>query len=172
MSVKRMLSVKIPPGVLSGQAVRVTGEGEPPSPEASPGGQGIRGDLHVVVRVRPHEHFERDGDHLLLAVSLGFSQLALGATVEIPTLEATTMLTVPPGTQHGSMLRIGDQGLPSRRTGRRGDLIVIVQLIVPKKLTDDQKELLEQFAETEEVDVATGDKASLWNRIKDAMTGG
>ena len=78
VSVKRNLSVKIPPGIHDRQAVRVGGEGEPPPPELSRSGQGIRGDLHVVVRVRQHERFEREGDHLLVAVPVAFTQAALG----------------------------------------------------------------------------------------------
>jgi len=172
VSVKRRLSVKIPAGVQSGQAVRVAGEGEPPPAEISPGGQGIRGDLHVVVRVRRHKRFERDGDHLLLAVPVAFSQLALGAMVEIPTLDGTTSLKIPAGSQHGAMFRIDDQGLPNLRSGERGDLVVIVQLVVPKRLNDEQRRLLEQYAEMEELDVSNGEKPSFWNKIRDAMTGG
>jgi len=172
VSVKRRLSVKIPAGVQSGQAVRVAGEGEPPPAEISPGGQGIRGDLHVVVRVRPHKRFERDGDHLLLAVPVAFSQLALGAMVEIPTLDGTASLKIPAGSQHGAMFRIDGKGLPNLRSGERGDLVVIVQLIVPKRLNDEQRRLLEQYAEMEELDASNGEKPSFWNKIREAMTGG
>ena len=172
VSVKRRLSVKIPAGVHSGQAVRVGGEGEPPGPEMSAAGQGIRGDLHVVVRVRSHARFERDGDHLLLAIPVAFSQLALGAKVEVPALEGTATVTIPAGTQHGAMFRVNGKGLPNLRSGERGDLVVILQLVVPKKLTDEQRELLEEYAQTEEVDVASGERSSIWGRIKDAMGAG
>jgi molecular chaperone DnaJ len=172
VSVKRRLTVKIPAGVQSGQFVRVAGEGEPPPPEISPGGEGIRGDLHVVVRVRPHERFERDGDHLLLAVPVAFSQLALGATIEVPTLDGTASLKIPAGTQHGAMFRIDGQGLPNLRTGERGDLITILQLVVPKRLNDEQRRLLEEYAETEDLDVGSSAKPSFWNKLKDVVTGG
>jgi molecular chaperone DnaJ len=170
--VKRKLTVKIPAGIQSGQAVRVQGEGEPPATERSPGGQGIRGDLHVVVRVRPHKRFERDGDHLLLAVPVSFAQLALGATVEVPTLEGRSPLAIPAGTQHGAMFRIAGKGLPALRSGARGDLVVIVQLVVPRSLNDEQRELLEAYAHTEDLDIAGDGKSSFWGKIKDAMTGG
>jgi molecular chaperone DnaJ len=174
--VKRQLLVKIPPGVQSGQVVRVTGEGEPPAPEASPTGQGIRGDLHVVVRVQKHEVFERDGDHLLIALPVAFSQLALGTTCDVPTITAeglgTTTLKIPGGSQHGSIYRVPGKGLPNLRSGDRGDLVVIVQLVVPRKLDEEQKRLLQQYAATEELDVGDGDKESFWNRLKDAVTGG
>jgi len=173
---KRALSVKIPPGVQSGQVVRVAGEGEPPAPEVSPTGQGIRGDLHVVVRVEKHDVFERDGDHLLIAMPVAFSQLALGTTCDVPTITAdglgATSLKIPAGSQHGSIFRVPEHGLPNLRSGDRGDLVVIVQLVVPRRLDDEQKRLLQEYAATEEIDVGDGDKASFWHRLKDAVTGG
>jgi molecular chaperone DnaJ len=170
--VQRELSVKIPAGIQDGQAVRVAGEGEPPPPEMSAAGQGISGDLHVVVRVTPHEHFERDGDHLLLAVPVPYSQLALGATIEVPTLEGTTPLKIPAGTQHGAMFRVPGCGVPNVRSGDRGDLVVITQLVVPKRLSEQQRSLLQEYAQTEELEIEADGKGSLWGKIKDAMTGG
>ncbi len=170
--VERKLSVKIPAGVHDGQAVRVTGEGEPPPPELSPRGEGIRGDLHVVVRVAEHARFERDGDHLLVAQPVAFSQAALGAALELETLDGTAAaVAVPAGTQHGAILKVKDLGLPNLRSGRRGDLVVIVQLVVPRTLTDEQRQLLEQLARTEELDVGAANP-SLWAKIKDAWSGG
>jgi molecular chaperone DnaJ len=103
---------------------------------------------------------------------VAFSQLALGATMEIPTLDGTAALKIPSGTQHGAMFRINDVGLPSLRSGKRGDLVVIVQLMVPRKLSDEQKKLLTEYAETEDLDIEEGEKGSFWGKIKDAMTGG
>jgi molecular chaperone DnaJ len=170
--VQRTLSVKIPPGVKSGQAVRIAEEGEPPPPEMNAAGKGIRGDLQVVVRVQPHEHFEREGDHLLLAVPVAFSQLALGAELEVPGLDETATLTIPPGTQHAAAFRIEGRGVPNLRTRKRGDLVVIVQLVVPRKLNDEQRKLLQDYAQTEELDVGTGERSSFWDKLKDAVTGG
>ncbi len=171
--VRRNLTVKIPPGVRDGQAVRVSGEGEPPPPHLSAGGEGIRGDLHVAVRVLPHERFEREGDHLLVALPVTFSQAALGAEVEFAALDGTATLQVPPGTQHGALFRVPQRGLPGLRGGRRGDLVVVVQLAVPRRLTEAQKELLREFAATEKVDVSDArPTASLWGKIKEAMGGG
>jgi len=150
---KRSLTIKIPPGVRDGQAVRVRSEGEPPPPELSRQGAGLRGDLHAVVRVREHEMFERDGDNLLMRMPISFTQAALGAEVEVPTLEGSTTLRIPRGTQHGAMFRIESEGLPALRTGRRGDLIVIVSVEIPKKLSEKQRDLLRQFAETEDLSV-------------------
>ncbi len=168
VSVKRQLSIKVPPGVHDCQAVRVAGEGEPPPPELSPDGRGIRGDLHVVVRVRQHKRFEREGDHLLVAVPIAFSQAALGAEIEIPTLDGATTLKIPAGTQHGALVRIDAQGVPNLRTGRRGDLVVIIHLVVPRKLNDAQKRILRDYAKIEELEVDASNP-SLWEKIRDKM---
>ena len=172
ISVKRKLTVKIPAGIHDGQAVRVASEGEPPPPELSPPGQGIRGDLHVVVRISEHELFKRDGDTLLVPIPIAFTQAALGARVEIPAIDGTTELDIPPGTQHGDVFRIRSRGLPSLRHGQRGDMIVVAQLIVPRKLSEDQKLLLAEYAKTERLDVRTGNSQSWWDKFKDAVTGG
>jgi molecular chaperone DnaJ len=171
VSVKRKLSVKMPAGIHDGQAVRVTSEGEPPPPEMSPSGQGLRGDLHVVVRVREHSQFERDGDDLLLAAPINFSQMALGAQIDVPTLDGERQVNVPAGTQHGALFRIDGAGLPNLRTGRRGDLVVIAQLVVPRKLNEAQKRLLAEYAKSEDVAVGTSQQ-SAWEKIKRAVKGG
>jgi molecular chaperone DnaJ len=171
VSVKRKLNVKIPAGIQDGQIVRIASEGEPPPAEANAAGEGVRGDLHVVVRVQPHEIFERDGDHLLYAAPIAFTQLALGAVVAVPSLDGQREVNVPPGTQHGELFRVAGAGLPSLRGGRRGDLIVIIQLVVPKKLTDGQKRLLAEYAKTESVEVGNAQSPSRWERIKRAVKG-
>lgn len=147
---KRTLSVKVPAGIAGGQAVRVQGEGEPPPPEISPAGEGLRGDLHVVVRVENHELFVRDGDHLLLEMPIGFTQAALGADVEVPTLEGRETLRIPRGTQFGAMFRLSGHGLPALRSGRRGDLVVVTKIETPQRLTPKQEKLLREFADTED----------------------
>jgi molecular chaperone DnaJ len=146
---KRKLAVKIPPGISGGQAVRIAGEGEPPPQELSPGGEGQRGDLHVVVRVKDHEMFTREGDHLLLEMPISFTQAALGAEVNVPTLDGEEMLKVPRGTQVGALFRVNGKGLPNLRTGRRGDLVVVTKIEIPGKLSAKQEKLLREFAETE-----------------------
>jgi molecular chaperone DnaJ len=150
---RRKLSVKIPPGIQDGQAVRVAGEGEPPPQEVSPGGEGVRGDLHVVVRVKEHEMFSREGDHLLLEMPIAYTQAALGAEVRVPTLDGQQALKIPRGTQYGSMFRLNGSGLPNLRSGRRGDLVVIVKIEIPKKLSAKQEKMLREFAESENMDV-------------------
>lgn len=167
---KRTIGVKIPPGVHDGQFIRVQGEGEPPAPEASPDGAGIRGDLHVVIRVQPHEVFEREGDHLVLEMPLGFSQAALGAEIEVPTLTDKASLTIPKGTQHGAILRIQGEGLPNRRAGRRGDLVVACKIEIPRRLSSKQEDLLRQFAETEDAKVLP-ESHGFFDRVRKLLGG-
>lgn len=150
---KRELSVKIPAGIQEGQAVRVQGEGEPPPPEVSQSGEGVRGDLHVLVRVKEHPMYQRQNDHLVLELPIGFSQASLGAEIQVPTLEGPTTLKVPRGTAYGQNFRLSGKGLPNLRSGRKGDLVVVVKIEIPKKLTKKQEELLRQFAETEDAAV-------------------
>ena len=171
VSLARTIEVQIPKGIRDGQVVRIHGEGEPPPPEKSPDGTGTSGDLHVVVRVQEHERFERDGDDLIWVQPIAFAQAALGATVEIETIDGSmTSLEVPPGTQHGAISRLSTHGLPNLRSGKRGDLVVILQLIVPRKLDDDQRKLLEQYADLEDIPVKpTG--PSFWEKIKDKVIG-
>ena len=147
---KRVLSVKIPAGIHEGQAVRVQGEGEPPAAETSPNGTGVRGDLHVVVRVDEHDIFKRDGDHLLMELPIGFTQAALGTEMDVPTLTNKVQQTIPRGTQHGTLFRLHGEGLPNLRSGRRGDLVLVTRVEIPKKLSDQQEKLLREFAETED----------------------
>lgn len=166
---KRRLSVRIPPGISDGQAVRIAGEGEPPSVEAAPDGAGIRGDLHVVVRVKPHKLYRRDADHLVMEMPIGMTQAALGAEVEVPLLAGGSKpLTIPPGTQHGSVFRLQGDGLPNLRTGRRGDLIAIVKVEIPRRLSKEQQRLLREFAATEDEKVLP-ESRGFWDSIRQML---
>ncbi|MBC8523125.1 molecular chaperone DnaJ [PVC group bacterium] len=171
--VHRKLRVQIPAGIHDGQAVRVGGEGEPPAPNISPEGSGPHGDLHVLVRVAIDDRFEREGDHLIRIVPVAFTQLALGATITVESLECEHELDIPSGTQTNEIFRINAAGLPSLRTGKRGDLVVIVRLVVPVKLSDEQRTLLKEYAETEHTPVHDDDTSggSFWDKLKDAVTG-
>ena len=109
----------------------------------------------------------------MLALPVSFTQLAMGASVPVPLLDQDELeghIDVPGGTQHGSIFRIEGKGLPGLRTGRRGDLISVLQIIVPSKLDDEQRELLTNYAETENIEI-NATNPSFWNRIKDAVTG-
>ncbi|TVQ59778.1 MAG: molecular chaperone DnaJ [Phycisphaerales bacterium] len=171
---RRRISVKIPAGIHDQQAVRIQGEGEPPPPELSPDGSGLRGDLHVVARVRRHDGFERDGDNLVVELPVSFTQAALGAHIEIPTLDdEPASLEIPRGAQHGSVYRIPGAGLPNLRTGRRGELVVVADVQIPRKLTSRQEELLREYAETEDAPVRprSAGGGAVWKKIKDAIGG-
>lgn len=166
----RKLSVKIPAGIHDGQAVRVPGEGEPPAPDRSPTGEGVRGDLHVVVRVRNHDLFQRDGDHLLMEMPISFTQATLGASVEVPTLDGKRTLEIKKGTQYGDLFRLQGAGLPNLRSGQRGDLVVVVKIETPKKLSAKQEQLLREYAATEDKHV-NPESAGFWKKITDRLGG-
>jgi molecular chaperone DnaJ len=144
--VERTLSVKVPSGVETGTRLRVSGEGE-----AGLRGGG-RGDLYVVLQVAEHPLFVRDGDDLLCEVPISFTQAALGAELRIPTLNGSTKLKVPPGTQSGAEFRLRGQGMPSLRGYGVGDLRVRILVEVPTRLTSRQRHLLEEFAALENGD--------------------
>jgi len=156
---KRTVTLRIPPGVHEGQGIRVAGEGEP-GREGGP-----NGDLYVYVRLRPHEFLERDGNDLVAVVPISFTQAALGATIDVPSLDGTRQLKIPAGTQYGSLFRIRSQGLPDVRTGRTGDELVQVTIETPTNLNGRQEELLREFAQTENKNVSPKSK-SFFERLK------
>ncbi|HSV99146.1 MAG TPA: molecular chaperone DnaJ [Sedimentisphaerales bacterium] len=145
---KRTVTIKIPPGVHEGQGIRVAGEGEP----GRDGGP--NGDLYCYVRIKQHEFLERDGNDLISVVPISFTQAALGASIEVPSLNGMRELKIPAGTQYGSTFRIRGQGLPDIRTGRTGDELVHVTIETPTNLNDRQEELLREFAKTENRNVS------------------
>ena len=134
------LNVKIPAGVDTGSRLRSASNGE-----AGVGG-GHTGDLYIVLSVKEHELFERHGDDLFCEIPIKFTLATLGGTIEVPTLFGKGSLKIPTGTQSGTTFRLREKGMPTLRGGRQGDQLVRVQVEVPKSLTDEQKELLEQFA--------------------------
>ncbi len=139
----RRLQVTIPAGVDNGTQIRLAGEGEP-------GEQGgPSGNLFVALEVEPHPHFRRRGNDLLLELSINVAQAALGAQVTVPTLEGEEQIEVSPGTQMGTILRLRGRGVPRlRRTNSRGDLLILVRVEVPPKLTAEQRDLFKQLAAT------------------------
>ena len=149
MSVQRKLSVKIPRGISDSQVVRVAGEGEPPPPQMSPDGTGVRGDLHIVVRVAEDERFERQGSDLITALEVSFADAALGGSVSIETLDGVSETDLDAGTQHGELFRLDGKGVPDLRTGQRGDLVVVVHVVVPRRLSNKQRELITALRDAE-----------------------
>lgn len=155
--VHRKIRVNIPPGVDNGTRLRVTQEGE--------GGYrgGPSGDLYVEIRVKEHEIFEREGDHLFSKVKVHYSEALLGVAIEVPTLDGKAELKIPSCTQPGVVLTLKGQGLPSLRGGRRGDIHFETVVEFPQKLGEKEKELLTQIAESSGVLKKSG-KSSFWGR--------
>ena len=138
---QKTLSVSIPAGIDNGETISLRGQGN-----AGKNG-GPAGDLLIVVQVRPSNTFQREGTNLYSTISLSFVQAALGTEVQVETLDGPVSLNIPEGTQTGAVFRLRNKGVPSVRTGNRGDLYVTVNLETPKNLSSKQKELLKEFAE-------------------------
>ena len=139
---ERKLTVKIPPGIATGQRLRLHGEGEHGASGGPPG------DLYVVIHVDDHAFFHREGDDLLCEVPVSFPTLALGGEISIPTLNGNNTLAIPKGTQADSRFRIRGKGMPHLSGSGRGDLYVNVRVEVPTKLSSEQRELVEQLDKT------------------------
>jgi molecular chaperone DnaJ len=163
---ERKLTVRVPAGIATGQRLRLTGEGE----AGGPGGPA--GDLYVVVHVQEHEFFRRDGNDLYCEVPLNFPTVVLGGDIRIPTLEGEEPFKVPEGTESGQTFRLRGRGMPDVTGRGRGDLFVTMKVLTPKKLTREQKKLLEQLAGTlpkeklQPTPVHDEDKG-LFDRVKD-----
>ncbi|MGV9414228.1 molecular chaperone DnaJ [Nocardia sp. NPDC003693] len=138
----RTITVRIPPGVRDGQRIRLAGQGEAGLRGAPPG------DLFVTVHVSQDKVFGRNGDDLTLVLPVSYSELVLGTTVSVPTLEGRVGVKVPPGTADGRTLRVRGRGV-SKRDGGAGDLLVTVKVAIPQKLDDDATEALRRYAEAE-----------------------
>lgn len=163
---ERKLTVRVPAGIATGQRLRLTGEGEAGGPGGPPG------DLYVVIHVQEHPFFRRDGNDLYCEVPLNFTTVALGGEIRIPTLEGEEPFKVPEGTGSGQTFRLRGRGMPDVTGRGRGDLFVTVAVITPKKLTREQKKLLEQLAgalpkEKFEPTPATEEDKGLFDRVKD-----
>ncbi|MFS8524034.1 MAG: molecular chaperone DnaJ [Limnochordales bacterium] len=158
---RRRIRVRIPAGIDTGYRIRLSGEGDAGQRGGPPG------DLYLRVRVRPHKLFVREGADIILEQPISFVQAALGAEIEVPTLEGTHKLTIPEGTQHGTEFRLRGQGVPRVGGFGRGDQVVRVKIEVPRRLTQQQKDILLRFAE------ATGDEAgggrSAAEKLRDTM---
>jgi molecular chaperone DnaJ len=163
---ERKLTVKIPAGIATGQRLRISGEGE-----AGLAG-GPTGDLYVVIHVQEHAFFHRDGSDLYCEIPLNYPTLALGGEITIPTLDGEETFKIPDGTQTGTSFRVRGRGMPDVTGAGRGDLIVTVKVITPKKLTKEQKKLLEQLQaslpkEKFEPTPVEHEDRGLFDRVKD-----
>ena len=154
----RKLSVKVPAGVETGTQLRLTGKGE-----AGELG-GPAGDLYVEVRVKKDKRFEREGQHLVVHQKISYLKGLLGAEIEIPTLEDAARVEIPAGTASGDVLRLTGEGLPGLRSSRRGDILIEVEVEIPKKLSKKEEALLREIAKLKGEEVA--DEKGLFGRFK------
>ncbi len=157
------VEVKVPAGVDTGTRLKLTGEGEPaPVPGGAPG------DLYVVVQVREHAIFRREDTEVLCEVPVSFAQAALGASIEVPTLDGPVKMKVPAGTQSGKVFRLRGRGIPSLSGGARGDQHVRVVVETPTRLTREQREILERFAASSGEE--TNPQAqSFWRKVSELL---
>jgi molecular chaperone DnaJ len=154
------LSLWIPAGVEDGTNLRLAGKGGPGESGGSPG------DLYVVIAVKPHTIFARDGANLLCEAPLSFAKAALGGKLDATTLEGKPVsLKIPPGTPYGKVFKLRGQGLPDMQDGGRGDLLVRIKVVVPTKLSPRQKELLEEYAKLDG-DEVDGEHSGLFEKVK------
>jgi molecular chaperone DnaJ len=162
----RSVTVEIPAGIEDGQRVRLSGRGH------AGGRGGPAGDLYVLVLVEPDPRFERHGDDLVTRLDIPFTEAALGGKVTVPTLDGEQELELEPGTQPASVKRLRGHGLPGLRGRRRGDLHVLMNVMIPSALTDEQRELLERFAESANGETyASKHGEGLFDRIRQAFRG-
>ncbi|MGH2625877.1 MAG: DnaJ C-terminal domain-containing protein, partial [Anaerolineales bacterium] len=156
--------IEIPPGVDEGTQIRLAGEGEP----GIHGGP--NGNLYVVVHVKPHRYFRRHDDDLLLDLRINMAQAALGAKIQVPTLDGEAPLTIPAGTQTGDVLRLKGKGVPRLQAAGRGDLLIVITVDIPSSLSTKQKDLLRELGETLGGEVIPQEQTFL-DRIRDLLGG-
>lgn len=156
--VTRKLKVKIPAGVDTGSHLRMRGEGEL--------GASGRGDLYVIIEVRPHPVFERHHNDILIQINIGLAKAILGGEVEVATLDGKVKMKIPAGTQSGSIFRLKEKGLPDLHSREHGDELVRVNVDIPKHLTAEQRRLIEEYARASGEEI---DKESFTDKIKKAF---
>ncbi|MCZ0704014.1 molecular chaperone DnaJ [Natronobacillus azotifigens] len=162
---KKKIHISIPAGIDDGQQIRIAGQGEPGA------NGGPAGDLYVVVQVRDHEFYQRDGDHIFCEMPVTYAQAALGDEVEIPTVHGKVKLKVPAGTQTGKTFRLKGKGAPNVRGYGHGDQHVRIRVITPTNLTAKQKELLREFNDLSGNEPTGEQEDSFFSRVKRAFKG-
>ncbi len=156
--VTKKVLVKVPAGVDTGVRLRIPNQGESGYRGGPPG------DLYVRLHVDPHEFFEREGDHLYCRIPISMVQAALGDTIEIQTLDSSSSVKIPPGTQSGDVIRLRGEGVPSLRGSGRGDLFIDIQVKTPVDLNKRQKEIMREFAEIEKSKKSSDKLFKFWGR--------
>ncbi len=161
--VTKRLSIDVPPGVDDGTQIRLSEEGQ-----AGLRG-GMPGNLYVVISVRKHPYFKRRNSDVFLELPINVAQAALGDEMEVPTLDGTENLAIPAGTQTGETFRLRKKGIPYLRGEGRGDQMVTVYVVTPKKLTDEQRRLFEELAQTLGTEVIPQGEKGFFDRLKDVL---
>jgi len=138
------INIKVPPGVREGSRIRVRGKGA-----EGPGG---RGDLYIVTHIRPHGYFRREGDDIYVDLPISLTEAALGASVDVPTIDGMTTVKVPPGTSSSRRLRLRGKGVGAPGKGERGDQYIVIKIVPPTKLSQRGKAILKEFQEAENFD--------------------
>jgi len=156
------IKINIPAGIDDGQTISLRGEGEPGEKGAP------SGDLYITMRVKPHPIFERKGTDVICEIPITFIHAALGAEIEVPTIDGKVKYTIPEGTQTGSIFRLRGKGIPHIRGGGRGDQYVKVYIDVPKKLNEKQKAILREFDESSGDDIHDQRK-TFFEKMKNAF---
>jgi len=157
-------TIPIPAGVDNGTQIRLAGEGQPGS------NGGPRGNLYIEIKVKPHQFFKRRNDDILLDLNINIAQAALGAEVQVPTLEGHEKLSIPAGTQPGKVFKLRNKGIPHLRGSGKGDQLVIINVGIPARLTSEQRDLFEKLAETMGSEAAPQERSFL-DILKDVLGG-
>jgi molecular chaperone DnaJ len=160
---ERTLAVEIPPGIHHGQRIRLTGEGH----AGNVGGRA--GDVYVEVRISPDERFVREGDDIYTTVDITFTQAALGATLTLPTLDGEEELELPPGTQPGEIVVLRGRGMPILQGYGRGDQRILVNVLVPRHVSDEQRRLLREFDDHADEHPYEKVEGGLFDKLKSAF---
>ncbi len=163
--VTRRIRVTIPAGIDDGSQIRLTGEGEPGA------NNGPRGNLYVVVAVKPHRYFRREANDIVIDLPINVTQAALGADVNVPTVDGPSALKIPAGIQPGRVLRMKGKGVPHLRDQGRGDQLVRVSVVVPTNLSEKQKKLLRELGNTFTGEVTPKENKGFFEKVKDAFVG-
>lgn len=161
--VTRKLAVSIPAGVDDDMRIRLAGEGEP----GDRGGPA--GNLYVMLHVKPHGLFQRQDNDILLDLPVNIVQASLGAAVDVPTLDGPTKLTIPAGTQSGTVFRLKGKGVPVLRSNRRGDQLITARVVVPVKLNEKQRKMLKELGDSLGIESLNKDTRSVLEKILDAV---
>jgi len=160
----RRKKVSIPAGVDDGTRIRLAGEGQPGE------NRGPHGDLYLIVRVRSHKYFRRRDNDILLDLNINIAQATLGAEVKVPTVDGDVKLKIPSGTQPGKIIRMRGRGVPYLRSNSRGDQLVIVNVAIPKRLDEDERDLFEKLAEKMDSEVLPQERG-FFEKLKNVLGG-